>query len=114
MDFVDKEHVAFFQGREQTGEFARFFDHGTARVLNVYAHRVRNDVGERGFAQARRAAEQNVLEDVVTFLGRGHHQFQTFPDFYLTGELVEGRRAQRDFESGIGLRWVYLAINTVV
>src|SRR5205814_8493476 len=52
MDLVDEKNVAFFQAREQSRQLARFFDDRPARVFNIHAHRVRDDVGEGGFAEA--------------------------------------------------------------
>ena len=103
MDFVDEKHVAFFQTGEQARELARFFDHRSAGVLDVHAHRVGDDVGERGFAEAGRAAQQNVLEHIAAFLRRLDHQLQTLAHLHLAGELAEHRRPQRDFESGVRL-----------
>ena len=85
------------------GEVAGFFDHRAAGVLDVHAHRVRDDVGERRLAEAGRAAEQDVLEHVAALLRRFHQEFEPFADFLLPGELAEHRRPQRDFEGGI--RW---------
>ena len=73
MNLVDEKDVAFFKTREQAGEFARFFNHWSAGVLNVDAHRVSDDIGEGCFAEARWSAQQNVLEHVAAFLCRCHH-----------------------------------------
>ena len=104
MDLVDEKDVAFFEARQQSGEFPGFFDDGAAGVFHIHAHRIGDDVGERGFAQPGRTAEQNVLKDVASFFGRLHQKFEPFADFHLAGELAEHRRPQRDFESGIRLR----------
>ena len=104
MDLVDEKNVAFFQARKQSRQLARFFDDRPARVFNIHAHRVRDDVGEGGFAEAGWTAQQNVFEDVAALFRRFHHQFQTLPHFHLTGELAEHRRPQRDLESGVWFR----------
>ncbi len=113
MDLVDEKHVAFFQTGEQAGQFTGFFNDRSTRVFDAHAHRVRDDVGQGGFAKAGRAAQQNVLEDVVPFFGRFHHQFQTLAHFHLAGEFAEHRRPQRNFESGIWFRWFHFDVDLV-
>ena len=81
-----------------------FFDHRSAGVFHVHAHRVRDDVGQGGFPEAGRTAQQNMLEDVAALFRRLHQEFEPFAHLHLAGELAEHRRPQRDFESGIGLR----------
>ena len=104
MDLVDEKDVAFFQTGEQTGEFARFFNHRAAGVFHVHTHGVGDDVSEGGFAEARRPAQQNVFEHVAAFLGRFDHQLETLAHFQLAGELAEHRRPQRNLESGVWFR----------
>src|SRR5258707_1346348 len=104
MDLVDEKDVAFFQAGEQPRQLAGFFDDRPARVFNIHAHRVRDDVGEGGFAETGWAAQQNVFEDIAALFRRFHHQFQTLPHFHLTGELAEHRRPERNLESGVWFR----------
>ena len=113
MDLVDEKHVALFQTGEQAGQLTGFFNDRSTRVFDAHAHCVRDDVGQRGFAKTRRAAQQNVLEDVVPFFCRCHHQFQALAHFHLAGELAEHRRAQGDFESGIWFRWFHVDVDLV-
>ena len=103
MDFVDEKDIAFFQAGQQTGQLAGLFDHGPASVLDVGAHRIGDNVRQGRLPEARRPAQQNVLEHVPTFLGRFDEQLEPFAHFHLPGELAEHRRPQRDFESGIRL-----------
>ena len=103
MDFVDEKDVALFQAREQSGQLARLFDHRSARVLDVHAHRVRDDVGERRLPEAGRSAEQDVLEHVAALLRRFDQDLESFTDLHLAGELAEHRRPQRNLEGRI--RW---------
>ena len=72
MDLVDEKNVAFFETGEQSGEFPRLFDDRPAGVFHIHAHRIGDDVRQRGFAQSGRTAEQNVLENVAAFFGRCH------------------------------------------
>ena len=98
VDLIDEEHVAFFQTGQQSRQLARFLDHRAAGVLDVHAHRVRDDVGQRRLAEPRRAAQQDVLENVAAFLRGFHQDLEPFTHFHLAGELAEHRRPQRDFE----------------
>ncbi len=102
VDFVDEKHVAAFQRGEQAREVAGLFDRRAAGVLDVHAHRVREDVGERRLAEAGRTAEQDVLEHIAALLRGLHHQFQPLADFFLPRELAEHRRSQRDVERRVG------------
>ena len=102
MEFVDKQHVAFFEIRQQTGEVTRFFDDRTAGGFEAGAHRLGQDVSERGLAEAGRAAEQDVVERFAALLGRLHGDFEPFLDLGLPGELGKERGAQRHFQRGVG------------
>ncbi len=101
------KNVPFFQSRKQTGQLTGLLDHRAARVLNVHAHRVGDDVGERRLAESRRTAQQNMLEHVASFFGGLHHELQSLTHFHLAGELAEQRRPQRNFESGIRFWWFH-------
>ena len=101
MDLVNEKDIAFFQARQQSGQFARFFDHRSARVLDVHAHRVGDDVSQRRLPEPGRAAEQNVLKHVAPFLCRLHQHLDPFTDLLLAGELAEHRRPQRNLEGRI-------------
>ena len=61
VDFVNEQDVAFLEIGQQAGEVAGFLDGGAAGALEVGAHGLGEDVGEGGFAEAGRAAEQNVV-----------------------------------------------------
>ena len=102
MEFVDKQHIACFEIRQQTGEVTRFFDDRAAGGLEVRAHRLGQDVGERGFAEARRAAEQDVVERLAALSGGGDGDFEPFLDLGLAGEFGKERRAQCHFQRGVG------------
>ena len=79
MDFVNEQHVAFFEVGEQAGEVAGLFDGRAAGAFEVGAHRLGEDVGERGFAQAGRAAEQDVVERLACAAWRRRRRFPAAP-----------------------------------
>ena len=62
MDLVDEQHVARLEVREQRGEVAGPLEHRARGLAQVHADLVRDDVRERGLAEARRAEEQHVVE----------------------------------------------------
>ena len=103
MDFIDEQHVAFFEIGQQAGEVAGFFDGRAAGAFQVGAHGFGDDVGEGGFAQAGRAAEQDVIDGFAALFGGGDGDFEPFLDLGLAGEIGKKRRAQRHFQRGVGL-----------
>ena len=70
MDFIDEQHVVRFQIRQQRGQVARTFQHGAAGLTQIDAKFVRNDVGERCFAEARGSEEQYVIQRIPPLFGR--------------------------------------------
>src|SRR5262249_53043609 len=82
---------------------AGFFDGGPAGALEVGAHGFGDDVGEGSFAQTRRAAEEDVVEGFFA-LARGlDGEFESFLDAGLAGEFRKERRAEGQFQHGVGL-----------
>ena len=104
MDFINEEDIAFFEIRQETGEIGGFLDGWPAGGLDARAHGLGKDVGERGFAEARRAAEEDVIEGFAALFGGRDRDFQAFLDLGLSGEIGEERRAQRLFQRNIGRR----------
>ena len=62
VDLVDEQHVARLEVGQQRGEIARALEHRARGLAQVDAHLARDDVRERGLAQARRAEQQHVVE----------------------------------------------------
>ena len=79
MDFVNEQHVAFLEIRQQPGEVAGFLDGRAAGALEVGAHGLGEDVSERGFAQTGRAAEQDVVERLASAVLPPARQFPAAP-----------------------------------
>ena len=87
VDFVDEQHVACLEVGEQAGEVAGLLDGRAAGALEVRAHRLGEDVGERGLAEAGRAAEQDVVERFAALLGGLHGDLEPLLDLGLAGEV---------------------------
>ncbi|MPN60535.1 hypothetical protein SDC9_208263 [bioreactor metagenome] len=62
MNLVDEQHVALLQIGQQGGKVARFFNRRAGRDANLHPHLVRNNASEGGFAKARRAIQQQVVQ----------------------------------------------------
>ncbi len=103
MNLIDEQHVAFFEIGEQTGEVAGFFDGGAAGVFQIRSHRLGNDIRQRGFAEAGRAVEQDVIKRFPAMLGGLHGDFQAFLDAGLAGEIGEKRGSQRHLQRRVSL-----------
>ena len=59
MDFVDEQDIARFEVGQKAGEVAGLLDGRAAGALEIGAHGFGEDVGEGGFAEAGRAAEED-------------------------------------------------------
>src|SRR5690606_38757914 len=62
VDFVDEQHVAFFQAGEYGGQVAGLFQHRPRGGLERHAHFIGDDVRQRGLAEPWRAENQDVVE----------------------------------------------------
>ena len=101
MDFIDKEHVAFFEVRENGREIAGALDCRTAGRLDVGTHFIGNNRCERCFAQTGRARKQNVIGCLTTSLGRLYENRERLLDLFLAEVVFEIFRAQASVEREI-------------
>ena len=62
VDLVDEEDVVRLEVGEDRGEIAGALEHRPRGLAQVDAHLARDDVRERGLAQAGRPEEQHVVE----------------------------------------------------
>lgn len=92
MDFVDEENVAFLYIGEDACEVTSFFDLWARGGVKLGTSCARDDIGEGGFSEPRRAREQHVLQHIVALLRRFCHEHQTVFDLLLTVERLEVRR----------------------
>ena len=103
MDFVDEEHVALLEVRQKPRQVAGLFDDRTTRALEAGAHRLGDDVRQRGFPKAGRAGEQDVIERFAALFGGGDGDLDPFAHLGLATEVGEQRRPQGQFEGRIRL-----------
>ena len=95
MDLVDEKHVAFLQIGQQRGDVAGFLDCRTGSRTQLGAHFVRDDVGERRFAESWRAGQQNMVERFATSESGFHVNAQVLLDLTLADVFLDSSRAQR-------------------
>ena len=69
VDFVEEEHLALAQVGEDGGEVALDLERGAGGLLEADVQLVGDDGGEGGFAQARRAKEEYVIEGFTAGFG---------------------------------------------
>ena len=69
MDFVEEQNLLFAQVGEYGGEVALDLQRGAAGLLIADAELVSDDGGQRCFAEAGRAEEEDVVEGFAAGLG---------------------------------------------
>ena len=105
MNFVDKQNVALRQIRQNAGKVARMLDGRARSYPNLTAHFGRDNIGKRGFAQARRAVKQNVIERLFSAFCRLYVNCEIAFDFFLTDVFGHTCRAKLVF---VGVLIVFL------
>ena len=103
MDLVDEQDVALFEIGEQRREVAGLGDHRPRGGAEIDAELARDDLRQRGLAEARRADEQHVIERFVARPRRLDEDRQVRARLLLADELGQPLRPQR------GVRGVLLA-----
>ena len=95
MNFVDEQNVALFEVGEQRREIAGLGDHRAGGRAEIDAELARDDLRERGLAQARRPDEQDVIERLFAPARRLDEHREIGARLRLPDELGEPLRAQR-------------------
>ena len=99
--FVDEQHLARLEVREDAGEVPGLLDHRAGGRPDRHLELVRNHARQRGLPQSRRAVEQHVIERLVPlFRGLDRHA-QVLADPLLADVLVERTRPQPGFVLGV-------------
>ena len=94
MDFVDEQNVAVFQIREQRREIAGLGDHRPGGGAEIDAELARDDLRQRGLAEARGTHEQYVIERFLALLRRLDEDGEIGAGFLLADEFGKPLRAQ--------------------
>ena len=103
MDFVDEQNVALLQIGEQRRKIAGLGDDRPRGGAEIDAQFARDDLRERGLAEARRADEQHVIERLVPRPRRLDEDRKVGARLLLADEFGQPLRPQR------GLGGVFLA-----
>src|SRR5579871_3892886 len=93
MDFVDEQYVALFEIGEKRGEIARFRNDGPGGRTKSDAEFARDDLRQRGLAEAGRADEQNMIERLATLARRLDENGEVFARLRLADEFRQQLRA---------------------
>src|SRR5262249_25538389 len=103
MDLVDEQDVTLFQVGEERCEIAGLGDHRPRGAAEIHTELARDDLRQRGFAEARRADEQHVIERFLARpRGLDEHR-KILARLFLADEFGKLLRPQR------GLRRVLVA-----
>ena len=95
VDLVDEQHIAVFEIGEQRGEVAGLGDHRAGRRAEIDAELARNDLGERGLAEARGSGEQHMVERLAPAARRLDEHLEIGADLRLADELAKRLRPER-------------------
>src|ERR1700687_5592289 len=95
MDLVDEQHVPLVEIVYDGGKITSAFDRRPRGHAQVDAELARDDMRQRGLAEAGRSGEQDVIERLAA-LARGldRHR-ENLPDALLPDEFRQGGRAAR-------------------
>src|SRR6202522_2457746 len=101
MDFVEKEKILRVERCENRREVAFFLEQRSRADFYGRAHFVGQNLRERGFAKARRAVEQNVVERFATGARRLDGDLQILFDAILADVIGQLRRADAGFDARV-------------
>jgi hypothetical protein len=94
VNLVDEQNVALFEIGEQRREIAGLGDHRPGGGAEIDAQLARDDLRQRGLAEARRADEQHMVERFLARARRLDEHRQIGARFFLADELAQSLRAQ--------------------
>ena len=94
MDFVDEQNVARLEIGQQRGKIAGLDDHRPGGGAEVDAQFARDDLRQRGFAQAGRADEQHMVERLFPRARGLDEDAQIGAGLFLADEFGQSLRAQ--------------------
>src|SRR6185295_2562641 len=95
VDLVDEQDVAVLEVGEQRREIAGLGDYRARSGAEADAHLARQDPGERGLAESRRAVEQDMVERLAAALRGVDEDAEVLARRLLADELGEALRPKR-------------------
>ena len=105
VDLVDEQHVARFQISDQRGEIAGLGDHRPGGGAKIHPQFARDDLRQRGLAEAGRADEQYMVERLLARARGLDEHAEIGARLFLADEFGKALRAQRDIgvvSAGLG------------
>ena len=97
MNLVDEQHIAVLELRENRRQITCSFEGRTRRHLEIGAHLGGDDVGERGFAEAGRTGEEQMVGGFTTTSRSAEHDPQMPFQLGLADELRQRLGPQPGF-----------------
>ena len=101
VNLIEEQHLPFAQVRQNGCQVALYLQRGSAGLLKAHAKLVRNDGGERRFAQSRRTEQQHVIECLAAAFRGFECDGELLLRLGLTDELAQLRRPQLQLKRGI-------------
>ena len=93
MNFVNKKHIPRLKGSEKAGQISRLVQNRTGSHLHVHPHLIGDDMRQRGFSQAGRAMEKNMVQGLPAQFGGFYINGQVGDNFLLAGKIPQLLRA---------------------
>ena len=93
MDLIDEQYVPLIEIVHECGKITGAFDRRPRGYAQVDAELARDDMSQRGLAQAGRSGEQNVIERLAALARRLDRHRENLPDALLTHEVSQGARS---------------------
>jgi hypothetical protein len=95
VDLVDEQDVVLFQVGQQRRQVLGLFQHRPGGLAQVHAQFVRDDVRQRGLAQARRAEQQHMVQRLAPLARGADEDLQLLAGLGLAHVVVEQLGPQR-------------------
>ena len=89
MDFIDEQHIVFFQAGEQGGQVFGLFQHRPTGLAQVHAELVGDDVAQGGFAQTGWSKQEHMVQGFAALAGRANENLELLAHFHLPHILLE-------------------------
>jgi hypothetical protein len=101
VNFIEEENFFAFQRGENGGQVTFAFQEGAGAGLYGDLEFIGDDLGESGFAQARRAVEQDMIEGFAAAAGRFDGNGDIFFNALLADVFIEAFWADAGFNASV-------------